>query len=244
MSTSKELEDHVFSAYFSLRAGAILATVLLPIVLGFGGMLRGTVPAVLSSLSDYYWSGDALLRDWFVGTLFAVGVFLVAYKGFSPLENYALNVAGVSAWLTALNPCACGDRSRVTIHGFTAVLFFLTMAFVCFACAPETLELTNNETIKRRFTRRYRALSAALVASPAAAVLINLFPGMPKGWTFTFETFGLFVFATYWGVKSYEFKLTNAEKQALQGRLARIKGSGVVRSELMRPEDRRGALVN
>lgn len=53
------------------------------------------------SISDYY-SGP--FRDVFVGSLFACGVLMVAYKGQSRLEDYALNFAGVNAVFVALVP--------------------------------------------------------------------------------------------------------------------------------------------
>jgi hypothetical protein len=53
----------------------------------------------LDSISDYY---GGPLRDVFVGTLMASGVGMIAYKGRSRLEDYALNFAGVNAFFVAL----------------------------------------------------------------------------------------------------------------------------------------------
>src|SRR5262249_23400128 len=145
--------------------------VVLPFVLYFGGVIRGTVPTLQPSVSDYYWAGDPLLRDWFVGTLCVMGVFLYAYRGFSTKENVALNLAGLFAVLTALNPCVCNQPSGGTsIHGTVAVLHYIAMAYVCLACAPETLEMSDDEAFKTRFRRLYRLIGAALIASPVAAV--------------------------------------------------------------------------
>ena len=44
------------------------------------------------------------MRIWSVGILFVVAAFLYLYKGFTPFENYALNVAGVCALGVALVP--------------------------------------------------------------------------------------------------------------------------------------------
>jgi len=54
---------------------------------------------VLDSISDYY---GGPLRDVFVGTLMASAVGMIAYKGHSKLEDYALNFAGVNAFFVAL----------------------------------------------------------------------------------------------------------------------------------------------
>ena len=57
------------------------------------------------SMSEYYWAaaGDVVpARNVFVGGLFAVSACLWLYKGFSPRENVALNLAGLFAVGVAL----------------------------------------------------------------------------------------------------------------------------------------------
>jgi hypothetical protein len=54
---------------------------------------------IFESISDYY---GGPLRDVFVGALMAAGICLVAYKGDSKLEDYALNFAGANAFFVAL----------------------------------------------------------------------------------------------------------------------------------------------
>ena len=60
------------------------------------------------SISDSY---QGPVRDVFVGALMASGVCMIAYKGRSKLEDYALNFAGFNAFFVALVP-----------NNFTAVL--------------------------------------------------------------------------------------------------------------------------
>src|SRR5688500_3033316 len=61
----------------------------------------GLMDADHDSISDYY---GTPLRDVFVGALMACGICMVAYKGESKLEDYALNFAGFNAFLVALVP--------------------------------------------------------------------------------------------------------------------------------------------
>lgn len=56
---------------------------------------------LLDSISDYY---GGPMRDVFVGGLMACGICMVAYKGRSNLEDYALNFAGLNAFFVALVP--------------------------------------------------------------------------------------------------------------------------------------------
>jgi hypothetical protein len=60
------------------------------------------------SISDSY---QGPVRDVFVGALMASGICMIAYKGRSKLEDYALNFAGFNAFFVALVP-----------NNFTAVL--------------------------------------------------------------------------------------------------------------------------
>src|SRR5215471_6209465 len=79
--------------------------------------------------------GGGSMRNWFVGILFAVGVFLYLYKGFSTTENYALNIAVAFALGIALNPMELWEKSSgVSWHGFFAVSFFIVIAFVAIFC--------------------------------------------------------------------------------------------------------------
>jgi hypothetical protein len=62
-------------------------------------------------MSAFYGAYDGDMRNWFVGTLCAVGAFMVLYKGFTFAEEMALNAAGLSAALVAMTPCNCwADR--------------------------------------------------------------------------------------------------------------------------------------
>lgn len=58
-------------------------------------------------MSAFYGANDAGMRNWFVGILWAVGSFLILYKGFRAAEDWLLNLAGGFAILTAMTPCGC-----------------------------------------------------------------------------------------------------------------------------------------
>ena len=87
-----ELQKHVFTTYVTLRYGLVFIGALLPIVLYAVGAAYGIT--LQGSMSG---SGGRRrpARDCFVGGLFAVAACLYLYKGFSPSENRALNLAGI-----------------------------------------------------------------------------------------------------------------------------------------------------
>ena len=222
------LQKHISSTYFGLRLGIIVFSFALPLFLYVGARLRGGVE-LAPSISDYYFAGGGVMRDWFVGMLFAVAGFLYLYKGYSPLENLLLNIGAVLLATVALVPCACTDPSRNgSLHGFAAVGFFLLMAFVVIRCAKDTLPLMADRKAREAFKRRYHLIALLMIVSPAIAVVISVFFRRYPSVTFFVESFAIYSFAAYWAVKSRELTLTQAETLALQKRVANEPGVGVI----------------
>ena len=234
---SNELQQHVLGAYFSLRAGIVVLSLAFPLTLYFGGRWWDGIP-LQTSMSAYYGAHDGFMRNWFVGILWVVGWFLYAYKGFSTLENIVLNIAGVFGVLIAMVPCRCWDADPESskVHGFVAVSFFVLMAFVCIRCGPDTIELLPDKQQQARFRRYYNIIGAAMVLSPAAALLVSYVVRQLVNYKFFVEMFGIYAFATYWLVKSWELSITSAEKTAAQGRAENVPGRGVVCLDDVQPQ--------
>ena len=217
------LENHVIATYFSLRFGVALIAIVFPILLWLGGLFYVGLPLQDSMSAYYHASNDGKsMRNWFVGILFAVGVVLYLYKGYSNKENYALNMAGVLAIGIAIFPMAwnCGDScDKYSIHGVCAVLFFICIAFVCVFCAKDTLRLIEDETIRTYFRRLYHTLAAAMILSPVVALVLNILFRQYGSLVFYVEAFGIFAFSAYWLTKSKELSMTQAERKALRGEI-------------------------
>ena len=220
----QDLQEHITATYFTLRSGLIVLGTTLPFVLWIGGSVRGDLP-LQPSMSAYYHAHNGIMRDEFVGVLWAVGVCLYLYKGYTRFENYALNLAGVFAVCIALFPmrwnCA-PSCSSFSPHGMFAVLFFLVIAYVCVFRASDTLSLMSDAVKATRYKRTYRALGIGMIASPVAAVILT--SGLQiatelRPTVFLIEAGGVLVFATYWLVKSREVFQTNSERSAIEGKL-------------------------
>ena len=112
--------------------------VLLPFALWGGGVLiSGT--ALQPSISHYYFTN---MREIFVGVLCAVSLFLFTYKGYSKLDSYSANLAGIFSLLVAVFPTNIissypGQVYTISlfdwkihnaIHLISAALFFVTLA--------------------------------------------------------------------------------------------------------------------
>src|SRR5215211_3981634 len=93
---------HMYVSYFWLRIGMGALAFVLPIVVLGSYAVAHRTSTPLGSLSEYYQYGFA--GHYFTGTLFAVGMGLLMYKGFTPAEDRALSAAGIGGLLVALVP--------------------------------------------------------------------------------------------------------------------------------------------
>src|SRR5215207_516937 len=104
------LRKHIYSTYLAQRYGMAVIAFAFPLLLYVAGKLNGL--PLQGSMSAYYWAsngGDPPVRVWFVGGLFAVGSFLMLYKGYTRREDWALNLAALFAIGVALFPMTWCD---------------------------------------------------------------------------------------------------------------------------------------
>jgi hypothetical protein len=230
--TPTELQAHIAKTYFWLRGGLCVIAFIFPLWLLAVGWWKD-IP-LQASMSAYYFAFAPTTSDLrafpgrvvFVGILFVVGFFLALYRGFSRTENWALNLAGLSAIVVALFPtqtplyCGnCGSNAYSSVvHGTAAAVLFVCIAFVAWACSEETLvELPDR--LRRRFRRAYFSLATVMVLSPAAVIVMTNVFGVSDKKIFIAEWIGIATFAIYWALKSYELSLSNAETRAIMGQM-------------------------
>lgn len=226
---AEQLQEHMLWTYYGLRVGLSVIGFSLPLVVLFtGGVLHHVW--LEPSLSQYYLTEDRVsfftTRDLFVGGLFAASACLYLYKGFSDKENVALNLAAVFVVLVALLPTVdpAADQTLVSVlHGTSAVLFFVCIAYVSLFRSRDTLRLVPSAK-RRGYIRRYRWTGATMIASPLVAVVLSfaLEPvSQVRTVIFWVETLGVWTFALYWTVKTTEMRESSAEKRALDAELSR-----------------------
>ncbi len=102
--------------FLTLRKAVGFIGIALPFVLVGGENLRDALAGhtasaghelIELSMSAYYHTG---MRDVFVGSLFAVGIFLICYNGYGRTDNRLANSAGFAAFVVAL--CPTFEKSR------------------------------------------------------------------------------------------------------------------------------------
>lgn len=233
--TAEDLRRNMMRTYFTLRLGIVILSLALPAVLyAYSLITHGRL--VEGSISAFYGADQGAMRNWFVGVLWAIGAFLVLYKGFSRLEDWLLNFAGLFMVLTAMTPCHCavGEGPKSTAHLVYAVSFFACMSAVCLFCARNTITLLPPDR-REQFASAYYVLAVLLFVMPLAAVATAYLFGAQDYRTFILETVAIYVFVIYWCAKSIEFKITSAERRALLGGLKNVRG----RIEAEQPSDER-----
>lgn len=187
-----------------------------PFLLVGGSFIGSSCRSLEFSISHYYYSS---MSDWFVGVLFAVALFLYSYKGYGRVDNWASNVASLSAIVIAVCPTYCAEGEMYCpalqpatgkvigiIHFIAAALFFLTLAFMSLFLFTQT----SGQPTPRKKLRNliYRICGILIIASiilmiPLATHLIPALdaPAFRFRIIFWLEVVALCAFGFSWLVK-------------------------------------------
>ena len=171
-----------------------------------------------SSISAYY---HTPMRDAFVGILFAIGASLYLYKGYSTVEDFVLDGAGILAVCIAVLPTSpvtkleCDTFTAPFWHGVSAISFFFLIAYICIFRWSDTLnnreideENQISESRKRIYILIYRILGAGMIVLP---LLVWFFYSDTGILVFKLELAAIWVFSAYWIVKTIEINETQLE---------------------------------
>ena len=224
------LQDNFADTYWTLRAWMAGIAFAFPVVIPLAGWFGYGVPWQ-DSLSAYYHASvpgesEAPMRVWFFGSLCAIALCLVAYKGYSKLENRLLNFAGLCAICVAALPMPwkCDDCSPVSFHYVAAVLLFLALAWVSIGCSHQTLKEADSKT-RLVYEPLYFLTGLGMVAFPITAWIWTWIIGHKSAHVFWMEFFAIWAFAWFWVFKNAELRTTSQslgkslEKAAVSGDL-------------------------
>lgn len=199
------------------RRGMAILAVLLPVFFLVSSFaLQRT--KFQTSMSAYYWT-LSLERNVFVGTLCAVGVFLLLYKGYTLLEDRLLDLAGVCAVGVALCPMSeAGDCNAhaLSLHGAFATVFFGCIFASCLTMSKRSLGNLADPALRAKFHKAYRLIHTIMIGSVAVAVLSRLLPAALQNSLcearalFWFEAVGVWCFGAYWYLKTRELDPTTS----------------------------------
>ncbi len=200
--------------YFVLRMVIAAGALVLPAALLVWVALDADL-SMMGSLSAFYYSPA---RSLFVGILVAIGVALVAYRGYTRGENALLNAAGGLSIVAALVPTGesalPGLNPASVIHAVAASGFFVLAALSIIFYGQETLGSIPDPDLRRRYRVAYRVLAVLVGALPALAVLVSWVAG-PSVALFAGESAALYAFAAFWIVKTYELARSHSEMRVV-----------------------------
>ena len=206
--------QHILDTYFSTRVGIAVISILFPLILWLVGLMLGI--ELQGSISSYY---HTPMRNVFVGILFAIGAFLYLYKGYSTIEDFVLDGAGILAVCIALLPTSCPAELECNTftapfwHGVSAISFFILIAYICIFRASDTLDQSQIDESRKSFYKRiYWILGVSMILLPLFSALWLYLIGETGSLIFWIESLGVWVFSLYWIVKTIEINESQLEE--------------------------------
>ena len=195
--------DYIVETYFVLRLVIAIGALILPVGLLLWVTVDPSVP-MQNSISAFYYTPA---RGLFVGTVVAIGVAMMAYRGYTRGENMLLNSAGTLAIVVALvptvDPALSGQNVGNIVHAVAALAFFILAALSIVFYGHETVSDLPSSALQRGYRAAYRAITVMVLVLPVIAVLLA-WVVEPTATLFVVETAALYAFATFWLVKTYE----------------------------------------
>jgi len=205
MSQTQGSDQSLVISYLLLRKLVGLLGVALPFVLAIGAAIISQLD-IQPSISDYY---HTVMRDMFVGILFAIAIFMLSYRGYEPVDDRAGDIACISAIGVALFPVAPlgatpGQEVIGTLHFISASLFFLTLAYFSLVLFTKTKPSVPPTPRKLQRNRVYRACGWIILACLAAIFLVGQLMSVPLkqvGIVFWLESVAVIAFGISWLTK-------------------------------------------
>jgi glucose-6-phosphate-specific signal transduction histidine kinase len=160
-------------SYLQLRKAVGIIGFSLPVVLALAGSMLNGHFKIECSMSDYYHTS---LVSVFVGSLCAIGVFLISTRGYDKKDEAAGYLAGIFAIGVALfRTSRCKEHADLVavVHFTSAALLFLTLAYFCLKLFIKT---TYAEPTPQKLKRNivYRICGVLILISIAAIAVVKL----------------------------------------------------------------------
>jgi len=199
--------DSLVVSYLHLRKAIGIIAVALPFVLSIGKIiLEGH--GIQSSISHYYYTD---MRNVFVGCLFAIGIFLLSYRGYEWRDRLAgvfacICALGVALFPTTPEPIQLASHHQKligTLHFIFAGSLFLTLAY--FALFLFKKGRPNPTPRKRMRNRVYTAcgiiILLCIVAIAGVKTLLKDTPIIALHPIFWLESLAILAFGISWFTK-------------------------------------------
>jgi hypothetical protein len=206
----ERLRQNLLVSYIHVSKGIAIIAFLFPVAVYVCGLAFGI--SLQHTLSDYFFASASggldpfnhPARVLFVGGLFAIGTFMFLYKGFTAGENAILNFAGFFALGVAVFPMGMLKFGIFTPHVICAVAMFLCIMYIAIWGKRNSLDLMEDPARKAFYEKWYNIIAGLMAFFIVIGVGLNFLLNTGKSLVFWIESVGIWVFAGYWLLKSYE----------------------------------------
>jgi hypothetical protein len=206
MPTLSSPNDSLVLSYLRLRKAIGIIGISLPFVLAIGKLIFSD-PGIENSISAYYYT---VMRDVFVGSLCAIAVFLISYRGYERIDEIAGKIAASFALGTALLPTAPANASELQVvigglHFAFALGFFLTLSFFAIVLFRKTNPNKPPTINKLKRNIVYTVCGYGILACIILILLISFLPSnssiLRLSPVFWLEALAIVLFGISWFVK-------------------------------------------
>ena len=198
-----DVPSDLLISYLDLRKAVGWIGIALPIVVSIGGaVIDRTI--LQPTISDYYYT---VMRDWFVGSLCAIGVFMMSYRGYDWRDRAAGKFAFVFAIAAALFPTAGKEATPLgdaigTVHAISATGLFSTLAVFCRLFRKSNQPRPTKQKLQRNLI--YAVCGATILVCIVLIGVYKIF--LNRTWVglkpvFWLETVAVLAFGASWLVK-------------------------------------------
>jgi hypothetical protein len=206
LSTTPNPQQSLVLSYLGLRKGIGIIGLALPLVLLFGRIIFES-HGILDTISAYYYS---VMRDIFVGSLWAIGIFLISYR-YASLDDILGDLAGLFAILVSIFPTTDPDKKPTELQMTSGLAHLVFAACFLIILAIFALYLFREENPdgptpkKRQRNRVYFICGIAIFACLVLIILVQFLPSNswlqsihPRFWL---ESLAIWAFGIAWFVK-------------------------------------------
>ena len=225
--TAPHSERYVRS-YLIMRVAVGALGIALPIVLVLGEpLVFDGQPFPRGSLSAYYYSGA---RELFVGTLCAIGVFLLTYKVAERSRENRLSIyAGIAVVVVALFPTGrpgpgvpvtplqlrLGEPTVEWIHFGAAGVFITSLAVISFYFSrPPTQPTPQPGSMSKSFWSKYHRVCAGFIVAALVLAAVTGLTGWPDKGILIAEAVAVWAFGASWLMKGLEIDVLLGRRKA------------------------------